>query len=527
MKKIRRIYQTLFFILSIYVFYGGYSLIEWPVRLYHSLHIFPALSLLLTHSFNRYMALCLILVVSAAFAGRFYCSFLCPMGFLQDLFDKAGKKLKISSNKTVNYPIIRYFILFFTLFLTLSGSSAWGWIDHFSNFGRMIVSCVWPAVNILLSPFAGYLNRTSDFQIEGLLVTVGFDFYYSLLFMIFLIAVSLFRPRWFCNTLCPSGTIFSLVSSAGFLKIKLDDSCTKCEKCEKICPSGSITVGNVDYSTCIGCFECVGACTFHSLKLSFEKPFGAKGAALKMPVSEFSDGGESRRTFIKRSAGVIAGIFAAGYSSRLIAAGINPKKINSVIPPGASNAQNFFSKCSACHMCISNCPTKVIVAAGFENGFAGLSKPKLDFSRSHCAYECNICTGVCPSGALKYLPLPLKQVTAIGLVTLDSSDKTECIPYKQKTDCGACAEHCPTGAVYMQKHGDVFVPRIRKRYCIGCGICENVCPVSSNKPIVVSPLAKHIKIFKLSDEEVKKNISPAPRVMKNGETKSGGNDFPF
>lgn len=42
------------------------------------------------------------------------------------------------------------------------------------------------------------------------------------------------------------------------------------------------------------------------------------------------------------------------------------------------------------------------------------------------------------------------------------------------THCGACAEVCPSGALYRdQEYGWILVD---KEMCIGCGACEKVCP---------------------------------------------------
>ncbi|MCX7869743.1 MAG: 4Fe-4S binding protein [Terrimicrobiaceae bacterium] len=59
--------------------------------------------------------------------------------------------------------------------------------------------------------------------------------------------------------------------------------------------------------------------------------------------------------------------------------------------------------------------------------------------------------------------------------------------HKQGTDCGACAEHCPTGALTMVKnHHGVALPHVDENLCTGCGACQHACPVRPSPAIVVS-----------------------------------------
>lgn len=540
MFKIRKLYQIAFFIFTLYVFFGGDSLNESAVRFFNSFHIFPSLNSAVYGHGSRYMAVTLILFATAAVFGRFYCSFLCPMGFLQDIMSLVTRRLNFKPGRVKSFMWPGVFVLFFTVFSVLSANGFWGWLDHFSVFGRVLNSFAVPVFNNALSPFAGYLNKTSFLQIETEEIIAGFDFYYSFIFLAALFIIGAYWPRWFCNTLCPSGALFSLIFRSGFLKIELNSACPGCKKCERNCPSGSITDGAVDYATCVTCLECVNVCPKRVLSVSFRR----NGPAPGNPSGETFVKGPahgSRRAFITGSSALLAGIFSAGYLSKLPLVFKDIKKISFAIPPGAGNAFDFFSKCSACHMCITNCPTGVLKPALFENGPAGLSKPRLDFEKSHCSYECNLCTGVCPSGALNYLPLNVKKTTAIGKVVLDTGEKTDCIPYKEKTDCGSCAEHCPTGAVHMVRQGDVFVPKIRRAFCNGCGICESVCPVTENKPIRVVALPRHARVSLLADYEkrlenkksaAQKNAAPqtGSQTQPGGgpvQAKPAAGDFPF
>jgi ferredoxin len=126
-----------------------------------------------------------------------------------------------------------------------------------------------------------------------------------------------------------------------------------------------------------------------------------------------------------------------------------------------------------------------------EWGSLDLAKPLLAYDRAYCQFECDRCIRVCPTGALRPLPLEAKKRSRLGRSLL----KIElCIVVSKGTRCGACAEHCPSGALTMLAPA---VPRpppglpglpepvIDEDYCIGCGACETVCPVRPERAIHV------------------------------------------
>ena len=88
-----------------------------------------------------------------------------------------------------------------------------------------------------------------------------------------------------------------------------------------------------------------------------------------------------------------------------------------------------------------------------------------------------------------------KQEVRIGLATFDT---TRCIPYAYGRDCMVCEEHCPIPdkAIYSAGGGDprprsgntktVKQPHVDPDLCIGCGICENVCPFKDRPAIRVT-----------------------------------------
>ncbi len=80
----------------------------------------------------------------------------------------------------------------------------------------------------------------------------------------------------------------------------------------------------------------------------------------------------------------------------------------------------------------------------------------------------------------------------IGLAVFD---KDRCLPFARGEECLVCEEHCPTGEkAIVFDHKEVLtptgmqtlkLPRVIKKLCIGCGICETRCPVAGVSAIRV------------------------------------------
>jgi NAD-dependent dihydropyrimidine dehydrogenase PreA subunit len=141
------------------------------------------------------------------------------------------------------------------------------------------------------------------------------------------------------------------------------------------------------------------------------------------------------------------------------------------------------------------CMRNAIHPALTEAGWEGVFTPVLDFEVGYCEYNCTLCGQVCPSEAIRPLPLPDKQRVVIGLAAIDTN---RCIPYRLGENCMVCEEHCPIpekAIVFEESEarspsGASFVlkkPVVVQEKCIGCGICQRKCPVKAAAAIVVTP----------------------------------------
>jgi polyferredoxin len=455
----RRLTQAAFLLLGLSVFFGV-PVGRQSAAFYHAFHVFPTLASLPWFSLPPWglasLAVCGAVLLAALLFGRLYCGWLCPAGFLQELARGLGRRLGLPGRTTTGWTPLRLFVLVLCLGLLAQRSSAYLYLDHFSNLGRVY-------------------GLAHALRAEG---PFGASFFLGLAFLFILFAVPLRWPRWFCGALCPSGTLFMLLRALAPGKVRGGSCGTDCGRCAAVCPALCIKDGRIDDRLCVDCLECSSACAGGALGYSFRRPWRVLSPAP-------APGALTRREFLASAGTGAAGAVVSPWLKRAFAVA-GPAA--AVVPPGGKAYASFLERCVGCGTCVSVCPTGVLVPVGRELGAGGLARVRLDFARSYCAYECNACLAVCPSGAISYFPLAAKKRIKVGKSRLD---KKLCIPFEFGRDCGACQEQCPTGALTMEPHKSTFVPVQHEEYCIGCGACQFACPTRPRKAIVVDPIESH------------------------------------
>ena len=89
---------------------------------------------------------------------------------------------------------------------------------------------------------------------------------------------------------------------------------------------------------------------------------------------------------------------------------------------------------------------------------------------------CMSCTQVCPTGALEPIPMDLeviKEKVDMGLAVVV---KSNCLSYNGRV-CGICHDACPVAAIKLEP---VAKPVVIEDVCVGCGRCEERCPITPN-----------------------------------------------
>jgi ferredoxin len=230
------------------------------------------------------------------------------------------------------------------------------------------------------------------------------------------------------------------------------------------------------HEECTLCMDCVDDCVTQPSRFRFALPHNH----LQTDIS--------RRAFI--------GAGLAGVTLPLLSKVNGGNKIPRpalLRPPGATPEPEFLSKCVRCGECMKICIQNALQPCFLESGYEGMFTPRLIPRLGYCEFNCTLCGQVCPTGAIRELSQSEKRSFVIGKAVFD---KARCLPFADHSPCIVCEEHCPTHdkaikfdeVTVVNRKGEtlkLMQPYIIPELCIGCGICENKCPLSGDSAIRV------------------------------------------
>ncbi len=235
---------------------------------------------------------------------------------------------------------------------------------------------------------------------------------------------------------------------------------------------------------------------------------------------------KNRRDFIQYSTfGVLGLVLGGGY----ITTPYLKTEEKHLRPPGAVEEKRFLALCIKCGQCLQVCPYHSIKLADLMKGY-GMGTPYIEARERGC-YLCGAlpCVLACPSGALDHhaeKPTDVK----MGVAVLESPqtcfavtktpiskaylDRVYTHPHTRQVEeeilkklalfegksCTLCVDMCPLPnsslAIEMITTGDGVVKPLVKDGCVGCGVCEELCPVVA-PAIVVRPKQIYSSMEKL------------------------------
>ncbi|MFH7319992.1 4Fe-4S binding protein [Desulfurivibrio sp. D14AmB] len=533
-RTLRVVSQGLFLLFFLFLFVQtegkGADELGWPVRLFLDFNPLILLTTLLSaHSAPSAFFLALIVVVITLLLGRVFCGWICPFGALHNLVSLAAGRGRALARHPAWFQL-KYLTLILLLAMAALGSQQAGLLDPITLLIRSLSVGVYPAFSYAASAFfdtvyhleIGGITAVSEY-IYGLLRDTVLPFqqpFFSqalLITLLFcgLLALNLYERRFWCRYLCPLGALLGLLARWSLLSREVAEGCTDCGACAGHCPGGAEPHGLLSKplsgkagtakrppnsptppwrkNECHACFNCDDLCPQKLIRFKLRRPGRSNPATpAPAPVATGPDLGR-RRVLGTAAAGLIAVPLLR--VSRPPEGRANPLLIR---PPGSVPEKEFLARCVKCGECMKVCLTGGLQPTLLEAGLEGIWTPMLIPRMGYCEYHCTLCGQVCPTGAIKRLPVADKVRVRIGLAMFD---RDRCLPWAYGRPCIVCEEVCPTPkkAIWFEevetRDRDGALVRVKRPHvdlelCIGCGICETLCPVTDKPAIRVTSIGE-------------------------------------
>jgi len=486
LRNIRRIYAVFFLVLFVLLMWltSFRRMKGYETPLFLELDPLTSITAFLT-SWTVYKGLVLsvFIIAGTLLIGRFFCSWICPMGIMNQVAGSFFIKLRAADAVALNsYRTLyrfKYYMLAGLIVLAAFGSLQTGLLDPISFVTRSFAVSLFPGFNFS----RGWLYVKQPLFNGGTFLGLIF---------IAVIFANRFIPRFWCRVVCPLGALLGMLSFRPLLRVWRDiERCTDCKKCLGHCHGGCDPHAGLRTAECHVCMNCVEDCPEDAIH--FGLPRTASAAHVPVDVNR-------RRLIESAVAGLV--LFPVLRSTMSSATTPRPEVIR---PPGSIVEKDFLRRCLKCGECMKVCPTNAIQPALLEAGFEGLWTPMLINSIGYCEYNCVLCSRVCPTGAISPLTLEKKlgkddrkKPVKIGTAFYD---RGRCLPWAMNVDCIVCEEVCPTSpkAIWFEtaeirlRDGNTRLikrPFLDPNLCIGCGICENKCPVRDRAAVRVTSIGE-------------------------------------
>ncbi len=438
-----------------------------------------------------------VFVMCAVFP-RMFCGYFCPLGTLIDCFDgliaRLGRLVGRRPNRGSDGVVVegagrgrwRFGLLALVLAAAATGTVVAGYVAAIPVVTRGAVALLRPPLTAAARDWHQVPSWTLPHS-AAVLTLFG------------VIGLSLFGRRFWCRVLCPTGALCSLPALVSVGVRRVDHRCVRCGKCREICAFDAI---EPDYATrsadCTFCQDCGGACPAGAIhfvprwsRQEDAHSNAADGAAQPNAAMPQNPAASASSAVVRSSRRAWLAVLAGGAAGGLCGWAIGASRGRSeslVRPPGSLPETLFLETCVRCFHCIQACPNDALWPTGFEFGLDAFWTPRLAAEWAGCEPSCANCGQVCPTGAIRPLPIGEKRFARLGLAVVD---RTTCLPYAGRGECRHCVDQCERAgyrAIEFVRVGTEFddegrpiedtgflAPVVLADRCVGCGQCENRC----------------------------------------------------
>lgn len=207
-----------------------------------------------------------MLMLFGVVLGRVVCGLLCPFGLVQDLLHKIPFP-KAEVPRRIDRPAryVKYVVLLVLVVLLPAFA-----LTDTGVRPPYFCQYVCPAGTLE----GGIPLMLADPMLRGLAGTL---FQWKVLVLLGVVLLSLCVHRPFCRYLCPLGAFYSLFNRFSFFQMRLDESrCVGCGRCERSCPMAVEVTRDINSPECIRCGKCRSVCPTGAISSGFAVSAGEK-----------------------------------------------------------------------------------------------------------------------------------------------------------------------------------------------------------------------------------------------------------
>ncbi|MCK5453026.1 MAG: 4Fe-4S binding protein, partial [Calditrichia bacterium] len=273
MARTRRIIQLIFLLFFFYLFIRARYPYETGISSDLYLRFSPLAPLFYfidTLSVPLFFWPALVILIATLFLGRFFCSWVCPLGSSLDIFDRL---FRVPSNKIsekwVKLRWLKFGILSSAIVMAIFSIHIWGYFDPLAIMMRLTTIIFYPVTTVFVESFLIAASKISF--LESLSYKL-YDIYKTsimpesqsyfqgvagiLILLLIIFGLEKLSSRFWCRYICPAGAWLGFLSQFRFYERIVADTCPLCNKCQIECKMNAIPKGNVKETNKIECIEC-------------------------------------------------------------------------------------------------------------------------------------------------------------------------------------------------------------------------------------------------------------------------------